>query len=77
MEQKDYYEILGLQKDAPHKQVRDAYRKLALQYHPDRNKDNPAAAERMKEINEAYAVLSDPQKRKDYDALKDAYGSSA
>lgn len=77
MEQKDYYDILGLQKDADHKQVRDAYRKLALQHHPDRNKDNPAAAERMKEINEAYAVLSDPGKRKDYDALKDTFGSSA
>ena len=77
MEQKDYYEILGLQKDANHKQVRDAYRKLALLHHPDRNKNNPAAAERMKEINEAYAVLSDPGKRKEYDVLKEAYGSSA
>ena len=77
MQQKDYYDILELQKDADTKQVRDAYRRLALQHHPDRNQGNPAAAERMKEINEAYAVLSDPAKRKEYDALKNAYGSSA
>jgi len=77
MEQKDYYEILGLANDASHKQVRDAYRRLALLHHPDRNKNNPEAAERMKTINESYAVLSDPQKRREYDALKTAYGSSA
>ena len=77
MQPKDYYEILGLAKNAGFKQVRDAYRKLALQYHPDRNKDDQAAAERMKEINEAYAVLSDSQKRKEYDTMKEAYGSSA
>jgi len=77
MEQKDYYDILELKNDADQKQVRDAYRKLALIYHPDRNQNNPEAAERMKAINEAYAVLSDPQKRKEYDALKTAYGSSA
>ncbi len=77
MEQKDYYDILGLTKDADQKQVRDAYRKLALLHHPDRNRDNPEAAEKMKAINEAYAVLSDPQKRAQYDALKTTYGSSA
>ena len=77
MEQKDYYEILGLEKDASQKQVRDAYRRLALLHHPDRNKDNPESADRMKEINESYAVLSDPQKRREYDALRQAYGSSA
>jgi len=77
MEQKDYYDILGLENDAGQKQVRDAYRRLALLHHPDRNKDNPAAADRMKEINESYAVLSDPKKRKEYDALRQAYGSSA
>jgi len=77
MEQKDYYDILGITNDAPHKQVRDAYRKLALLHHPDRNRNNPEAAERMKAINEAYAVLSDPQKRREYDALKQTYGSAA
>ena len=77
MEQKDYYDILGLEKDASQKQVRDAYRRMALLHHPDRNKDNPEAADRMKEINESYAVLSDPKKRSEYDALRKAYGSSA
>lgn len=77
MEQKDYYDILGLTNNADHKQVRDAYRKLALLHHPDRNRDNPEAAEKMKTINEAYAVLSDPQKRKEYDTFRTTYGSSA
>jgi DnaJ-class molecular chaperone len=77
MGQKDYYDILGLASDAGHKQVRDAYRRLALLHHPDRNKNNPEAAERMKAINEAYAVLSDPQKRREYDTLKKTYGESA
>lgn len=77
MEQKDYYDILGLKEDAGHKEVRDAYRRLALVHHPDRNQNNPEAAERMKAINEAYAVLSDPQKRKEYDAFRKTYGSSA
>jgi DnaJ-class molecular chaperone len=77
MEQKDYYEILGLASDAGPKQIRDAYRRLALLHHPDRNRGSSEAADRMKGINEAYAVLSDPQKRKEYDALKQAYGSSA
>jgi DnaJ-class molecular chaperone len=77
MEQKDYYDILGLDKDAGQKLIRDAYRRLALLHHPDRNKDSPEAAARMKEINESYAVLSDPQKRREYDALRQAYGSSA
>lgn len=77
MEQKDYYDILGLKEDASHKEVRDAYRRLALTHHPDRNQNNPEAAERMKAINEAYAVLSDPHKRREYDALRKTYGSSA
>jgi len=77
MGQRDYYEMLGLDRDAsPHK-IKEAYRKLAFQYHPDRNKGNPAALERMKEINEAYAVLSDPEKRRRYDAMSHEYGSSA
>jgi len=74
---KDYYQILGINKDAGLEQIKAAYRKLALEYHPDRNKENPEAAQKMKEINEAYAVLSDPQKRKEYDALWENYGSYA
>lgn len=77
MEQRDYYDILGIANDASYKQVRDAYRKLALVHHPDRNRNNPEAAERMKAINESYAVLSDPQKRREYDELRKTYGSSA
>jgi curved DNA-binding protein len=77
MEQKDYYDILGLKKDATQQQVRDAYRRMALLHHPDKNKDNPAATDLMKEINESYAVLSDPLKRRKYDALRHVHGSSA
>ncbi len=77
MEQKDYYEILGIEKTANQKQLKDAYRNLALRYHPDRNKGNPGAAAKMKEINESYAVLSHPEKRKQYDTLQQTYGSSA
>jgi len=63
---RDYYEILGVQKGASADQIKQAYRKLAMQYHPDRNK-SPDAAERFKEISEAYAVLSDEKKREQYD----------
>jgi len=63
---RDYYEILGISRDATKEQVKDAYRKLALQYHPDRNK-SPDAEEKFKEISEAYAVLSDDEKRGQYD----------
>ncbi|MDI9643857.1 MAG: molecular chaperone DnaJ [Candidatus Verstraetearchaeota archaeon] len=65
---RDYYEVLGVPRDATPEQIKDAYRKLALQYHPDRNK-SPDAEEKFKEISEAYAVLSDPQKRSQYDML--------
>jgi curved DNA-binding protein len=67
-EQKNYYEILGIPKDASKDVIKDAYRKLALQYHPDRNK-SPGAEEKFKEISEAYAVLSDDEKRQQYDNL--------
>jgi DnaJ-class molecular chaperone len=77
VEQKDYYETLGLASNADVKQIRDAYRRLSLLHHPDRNRNNPDAAERMKSINEAYAVLSDPAKRREYDTCKQTYGSSA
>jgi curved DNA-binding protein len=75
--QRDYYETLGVDRDAtPHK-IKEAYRKLAFQYHPDQNRGNPAALERMKEINEAYAVLSDPDKKREYDTLSHEYGPAA
>ena len=66
MEQKDYYRVLGVDKKADPARIKEAYRKLALKYHPDRNRENPEAAARMKEINESYAVLSDPRKKTQY-----------
>ncbi|MCB1985218.1 MAG: J domain-containing protein [Burkholderiales bacterium] len=65
--QRDYYEVLGVSKDADAKTIKNAFRKLALKYHPDRNK-TPEAEAKFKEIAEAYAILSDPKKRADYDA---------
>ncbi|NOZ64194.1 MAG: molecular chaperone DnaJ [Caldiserica bacterium] len=64
---RDYYEVLGVPRDASIDDIKKAYRKLALQYHPDRNQGNKEAEEKFKEISEAYAVLSDPQKRAQYD----------
>lgn len=66
MSKKDYYEILGVPRNATKEEIKAAYRRLALQYHPDRNK-SPDAEERFKEISEAYAVLSDDEKRRQYD----------
>jgi len=77
MTQKDYYQILEVEQDAGAKKIKDAYRQKAFQYHPDRNRENPEAAEKMKAVNEAYAVLSDPSKRREYDALRQEFGSSA
>ncbi|MGQ9551931.1 MAG: molecular chaperone DnaJ [Candidatus Bathycorpusculaceae bacterium] len=65
---RDYYEILGVSRNASKEEIKDAYRKLAMQYHPDRNKA-PDAEEKFKEISEAYAVLSDDEKRQQYDLL--------
>ena len=65
---KDYYEILGVSKDAGQDEIRRAFRRLAKEYHPDRNPDDPSAEAKFKEINEAYEVLSDPSKRSNYDA---------
>ena len=67
-EQKDYYEILGIPRDATEKDIRKAYKKLAIKWHPDKNPDNQELAEKkFKEISEAYSVLSDPKKKREYD----------
>jgi curved DNA-binding protein CbpA len=75
--QKDYYEVLGIDSNASQQEIKEAYRKLAFQYHPDRNKDDPAASDKMKALNEAYAILSDVARREEYDLLRGRYGSSA
>ena len=69
MQYKDYYAILGVDKNASEKDIKRAYRKLATKYHPDKNQGNKEAEEKFKEINEAYQVLSDPEKRQKYDTL--------
>lgn len=67
MAKKDYYEILGLQKGASDDEIKKAFRKMALKYHPDRNQGSKESEEKFKEINEAYQVLSDPEKKAQYD----------
>jgi len=69
----DYYEVLAVSRDASDQELKTAYRKLAMQHHPDRNPDNPAAEDKFKECSEAYQVLSDPEKRAAYDR----YGHAA
>lgn len=68
----DYYKILGLDKSAGAEEIKKAYRKLALKYHPDRNPNNKAAEEKFKQVSEAYAVLSDSEKRQQYDQFGSA-----
>lgn len=82
MEKRDYYEVLGLQKGASDAEIKKAYRKMAKQYHPDLNPDNPEAEAKFKEVNEANQVLSDPEKRAKYDQFGHAgvdpsYGGGA
>jgi len=71
---KDYYQTLGVDRDVNEADLKTAYRKLALEYHPDRNPDNPEAEEKFKAISEAHSVLSDPEKRRMYDATGSATG---
>src|SRR5580692_7577724 len=66
---RDYYEVLGVSKTATQEEIRKAFRQLARKHHPDVSKDKKKAEEKFKEINEAYEVLSDPEKRKKYDTL--------
>ena len=72
---KDYYQILGVTEGSSEDQIRRQYRKLAMQYHPDRNPDDPGAEEKFKEVAEAYGVLTDPVKRSAYDRARTAGGS--
>src|SRR5919199_1938806 len=67
---KDYYAVLGVSPTAAQDEIKKQYRRLAKQYHPDANKDDPKAAERFKEISEAYQVLGDEEKRKQYDDMR-------
>ena len=75
MEYKDYYKVLGVERNAEAQEIKKAYRKLAMQHHPDRNQGNKKSEEKFKDINEAYQVLSDPQKRSRYDQLGNSYSN--
>ena len=73
--EKDYYKILGVPKDADAAAIKKAYRNLARDLHPDRNSTDKAAETRFKEVSEAYSVLSNPDKRKEYDEARSLFGS--
>src|ERR671920_2358331 len=75
--EKDFYAVLGVSKDASAADIKKAYRKLAQQHHPDANKGDKASEERFKEVGRAYAVLSDPKKRAEYDEARRLLGSGA
>ena len=72
--EKDYYKALGVAKTAKPAEIKAAYRKLARKYHPDANKGDASAEERFKEISEAYSVLSDEKRRKEYDEARSLFG---
>ena len=67
MSKRDYYDVLGVGRDASEQDIKSAYRKLAMKYHPDRNPDSKEAEEKFKEVNEAYEILSSPEKKQRYD----------
>ena len=73
----DYYKALNITRQADPKQIKQAYKKLAIRFHPDRNPDDESASEKMTQLNEAYAVLSNPEKRKHYDQLREQFGEGA
>src|ERR1700716_1539711 len=73
----DYYKSLGVEKKATAEEIKKAYRKLARQYHPDRNPDDKSAESRFKEISQAYDVLGDPDKRKQYDSATGPFATGA
>ena len=70
---KDYYKILDISQEANEEEIKKAYRKQALKYHPDKNKGDKKAEENFKKISEAYGVLSDPEKKNNYDTYGDGY----
>src|SRR5271165_2317715 len=72
--EKDYYKALGVSKTAKPAEIKAAYRKLARKYHPDANKGDTSAEERFKEVSEAYSVLSDEKRRKEYDEARSLFG---
>lgn len=73
----DYYNILNISRQADPTEIKQAYKKLAIRFHPDRNPDDDSAAEKMTQLNEAYAVLSNPEKRQHYDQLRQQFGEGA
>lgn len=72
---KNYYDVLGITKSATEAEIKKAYKKLAIEHHPDRNKGNKRSEERFKEINEAYQTLSDREKKKNYDQFGNTDGN--